>query len=127
MPIDRQELRTIVVTALATAAEIDPAEIEDSTDMFDLGLDSLSFATILIDIEDAVGEEVPAEVLDRFLDIGDVVLLRDVVDILAIWEPGMGTPLAAAALPGGAGRIVVHQPVPGGAWYEDTIYPGERL
>jgi acyl carrier protein len=127
MPIARDELRAIVVTAIATAAEIEPDEIDDSTDMLDLGLDSLSFAGILVDIEDAVAEEVPTEVLDRFLDIGDVVTLRDVVDILASWEPGTGTPLGAGALPGMPERIVVRQPVTGGGWYEDSFAPGERL
>ena len=121
MPIDRDQLRTVVVTALATAAEIDPAEIDDHTDMLALGLDSLSFASVIIDIEDAMGEEVPVEVLDRFLDIGEVVTLRDVVEILSTWEPGTGTPLAAPD------RILVRQPVPGGAWYENTFSPGERL
>jgi acyl carrier protein len=127
MSFDRDQLRTVVVTALATAAEIDPGQFDDSTNMVDLGLDSLSFAGVIIDIEDAMGEEVPVEVLDRFLDVGDVVTLRDVIEILSIWEPGMGTPLAAAGPVGPPDRVVVRQPVPGGAWYEDTFSPGERL
>jgi acyl carrier protein len=121
MPIDRDKLRAIVVSAVATAAEMHPDEIDDTRNLFDLGLDSLSFASILIDIEDGVGEEVPAEVLDRFLDIGDVVTIGDVVGILATWEPG------AAPLPGVADRIVVREPVPGGGWYEESFAPGERL
>jgi acyl carrier protein len=127
MSFDRDQLRTVVVTALATAAEIDPGQFDDSTNMVDLGLDSLSFAGVIIDIEDAMGEEVPVEVLDRFLDVGDVVTLRDVIEILSIWAPGMGTPLATAGPAGPPDRVVVRQSIPGGAWYEDTFSPGERL
>jgi acyl carrier protein len=88
MPLDTAKLREVVVTAIAKAAEVEPGTIHDDLDLFDLGLDSLNFAGILIDIEDAIGAEIPAEVLDRFLDIGDVVTIRDVVGLLSGWDPG---------------------------------------
>lgn len=87
MPLDPAQLRDVVVAAVAKAAEVEPATIQDDLDLVDLGLDSLNFAGILIDIEDAIGAEIPAEVLDRFLDVGDVVTIRHVVDLLSAWEP----------------------------------------
>jgi hypothetical protein len=70
---------------------------------------------------------VPAEVLDRILDLGEVVTIGAVIDVLATWEPGRATSLGEAALPGMPERIVIRQPVPGGGWYEDAFAPGERL
>ena len=86
MPEEPTKLRTIIVNAIANAAEIAPESLQDDLNLFDLGLDSLNFAGILIDIEDAVGEEIPAEVLDRFLDVGDVVTIRDVLNLLSTWD-----------------------------------------
>src|SRR5262245_54544794 len=79
-------LREIVVGAIAAAAELAPDQVTDDLNLFDLGLDSLNFAGILIDIEDAVGAEVPAEVLDRFLEVGETVTLGDVVAVLSTWD-----------------------------------------
>jgi acyl carrier protein len=79
-------LREIVVGAVATAAELPPGDVTDDLNLFDLGLDSLNFAGILIDIEDGVGAEVPAEVLERFLEIGDTVTVRDVLSVLSTWD-----------------------------------------
>ena len=87
MAVDGTKLREVVVSAVANAAEISPEEISDGTNLFSLGLDSLNLASILIDIEDGIGAEVPPEVLDRFLDVGDEVTLADVIRILATWDP----------------------------------------
>ena len=87
MPIDRIELRRIVVRAAATAADLTEDELGDDVDLFSIGLDSLSFATILIDIEDTMGAEVPGEVLDGFLEVGDQVTIAKVVDLLSNWDP----------------------------------------
>jgi acyl carrier protein len=87
MPIDTARLRDVVVHAIATAAEVDPDTIGDDLNLFDLGLDSLNFAGILVDIEDGIGAEIPVEVLDRFLDVGEVVTVSDVVAHLSVWDP----------------------------------------
>ena len=89
MPVETARLRDIVVRAIAAAAEVGPDTIDDGLDLFDLGLDSLNLAGILIDIEDGIGAEIPAEVLDRFLDVGDVLTVKDVTSHLAAWERGL--------------------------------------
>jgi acyl carrier protein len=105
MQVEPTELRAVIVRAIADAAEIDPDVIRDDLNLFDLGLDSLNFAGILIDVEDAVGEEVPAEVLDRFLDVGDVVTIGGVVSLLAA-----GLPTDAGILRPQDDVVVVQQP-----------------
>jgi acyl carrier protein len=90
MPLETAQLRDAVVRAIATAAELDPDTIHDDLNLFDLGLDSLNFAGILIDIEDGIGAEIPAAVLDRFLDVADVtdtVTIKDLVNLLSSWDP----------------------------------------
>jgi acyl carrier protein len=89
------QLREIVVGAIAKAAEMAPDEITDELNLFDLGLDSLNLADILIDIEDGVGAEIPVEVMDRFLDVGDNVTIRDVLGVLAAWNPQIATDAGA--------------------------------
>lgn len=87
MPVETAQLRDIVVRAVAAAAEIAPDAISDDANLLGLGLDSLNLAGILIDVEDGIGAEIPAEVLDRFLDAGDVITVEDVVHHLSGWEP----------------------------------------
>jgi acyl carrier protein len=87
MPVDPTTLRTIVVGAIADAAEVEPGEIPDHRSIFDLGLDSLHFVAIVIDIEDRLGEDIPPELLDRFLNVGDAVTVRDVVAVFSNWVP----------------------------------------
>lgn len=103
MPLDITHLRDVVVRAIATAAEVEPETIHDDLNLFDLGLDSLNLAGILIDIEDGIGAEIPAEVIDRFLDVGDVVVIKDVVALLSTWDPDQ------AGIPYGE-VVVVQQP-----------------
>lgn len=107
MQIEPTELRAVVVRAIADAAEIDPDAVRDDLNLFDLGLDSLNFAGILIDIEDAVGEEVPADVLDRFLDVGDVVTIGGVVSLLS---SGLAPGAAGAAIADGVDGVDVLRP-----------------
>jgi acyl carrier protein len=102
MTIETARLRDVIVTAIATAAEIDPETIDDDVNLFDLGLDSLNFAGILVDIEDGIGAEIPVEVLDRFLNVGDVVTMKDVIAHLSVWDP--------ATSPAPYGDVVVPRP-----------------
>lgn len=87
MPALSPQLREVVIAAIAEAARLSPAEVHDDLDLLELGLDSLDFARILIDIEDAIGDDVPPEVLDRLMELGDVVTIRNVFDLLSAWDP----------------------------------------
>jgi acyl carrier protein len=87
MPIDPARLRDVVREATANAVNVSPDELDGSVNLLAIGLDSLNFATILIDIEDGIGAEVPAEILDRFLELGDVVTLDHVIRLLSAWDP----------------------------------------
>ena len=87
MPTVSPELRKIIVAAIADAADLPPDEVHDDLDLLAMGLDSLDFARILIDIEDSIGDDVPSEVLDRLMELGDVVTIRNVVDLLSTWGP----------------------------------------
>ena len=90
MPADPTTLRIVIVHALAGAANVEPDEIHDQRNIFDLGLDSLDFAAAVIDIEDRLGEDIPPEVLDRFLNVGDAVTIGDVVRVFSTWVPAGG-------------------------------------
>jgi acyl carrier protein len=85
------DLRDVIVGAIADAADRPPDELRDDVDLLDLGLDSLDFARILIDIEDAVGAEVPPHVLDRIMDEApEVITLRSILDLLTGWDTSDG-------------------------------------
>ena len=61
---------------------------------FDLGVDSLDFWNILMDVEDRAGAEVPGEVLDRPAQFDSQVTVGDLLDAMGSWEPtgGPGPP-----------------------------------
>jgi acyl carrier protein len=80
-------LHQVVVESLARVAKVTPESITPSTNLLELGLNSLDFSEILVDVEDAVGDEIPPEVLDRLDDVGDVVTVDDVFTFLSVWTP----------------------------------------
>ena|SRR5215510_5574897 len=81
------ELRTVIVGAIANVANRSPEELHDDVDLLDLGLDSLDFARILIDIEDAVDAEVPPYVLDRIIEeTPDVITMGSILNLLSTWD-----------------------------------------
>jgi acyl carrier protein len=103
MAVSASDMREAIVAAIATAAELEPGALRDDVVLVELGLDSLDFSTILIEFEDNLGMEVPAEVLDRLAEIEDVTTVGDVVTLLSGWGtegtgPGMqfGTIVVAA-------------------------------
>lgn len=86
--ITTQELRDIVVGAIAKTAGLPPEEMHEGVDLLGLGLDSLDFSTILIEIEDGVGAEVPSDVLDRLIQVDSTkVTIGDMFALLANWNP----------------------------------------
>ena len=90
MPVDPTMIRTIVAGAIADAAKVEPGDIPDDRNIFDLGLDSLDFTAIVIDIEDRLGADIPPEVLDSFLNVGAAVTIGDVVRVFSTWAPTGG-------------------------------------
>ena len=82
-------------TAAARRHRLPPSdELERDTDIFDLGVDSLDFWNILMDVEDRAGAEVPGEVLDRLAQLDSQVTVGDLLDAMGSWEPigGPGPP-----------------------------------
>ena len=53
--------------------EIDEDEVTPETNLEDLNFDSLDMIEIAMDIEDEFNVEVPDEVLEKFITIGDIV------------------------------------------------------
>jgi acyl carrier protein len=87
MPAPPPNLRPVVIDAIAIAAGVAADTIREDTDLGELGLDSLDFSTILIEMEDRLGLEVPAEVLDQLAEVEDVTTVGDVLRLLSRWDP----------------------------------------
>lgn len=81
-------VQKIVMEALASAAELPVDELDLDTDIFDLGLDSLDFWTILMEVEDRTGAEVPSEVFDILAQLDSQITVIQVLDAMAAWNPG---------------------------------------
>jgi acyl carrier protein len=81
------DFRQIVLEAIAAAAAISAADLVDETNLLELGLDSLEFSEILINVEDAVGEQVSMDLLDKLDDVGDIITVADLCDFLSAWTP----------------------------------------
>jgi acyl carrier protein len=69
-----------VMTALAAAANVDRRTISEETSMLDLGIDSLTLAGLVAQVEMRYGCEVP---LDQVYELFDAPLVRDVVTVLS--------------------------------------------
>lgn len=80
-------LRAIVVDAVATITEVPVTDVEDQVAFVDLGLDSLTFMSVLVEVEERVGEEVPTEVFEALDAVGDLVVVGDLLRLLATWRP----------------------------------------
>jgi acyl carrier protein len=96
MPAPPPDLREVVLDAIAAAARVEPAAVRADADLGELGLDSLDFSTILIEIEDRLGVEVPVEVLDRLSEIEHVTTVGDVLGLLSRWSPARAVAAAVA-------------------------------
>lgn len=80
-------LREIAIEAIAAAAGLPVEELTDDADLLDIGLDSVDFWTVLLNIEDRLDLEVPAEVLDRLAQLRDKVTVGELAVVLASWTP----------------------------------------
>jgi len=84
-PEHTSTLVNAVRTAIAVVAEVEPLTIYLQTDLIQLGLDSLSFTAVLVEIEEALGAEVSASHLDELDRFGDIVTVDDIVRFLTPW------------------------------------------
>lgn len=61
MTFDRQTLYDTIVTAAAEVGDVDLSGVDRNADLFDLEVDSLLFTTVLVEVEERLGEDIPAE------------------------------------------------------------------
>jgi acyl carrier protein len=65
-------LEALVLRAISKICDIDPAHVTPDASLGDLGVDSLAAAEMLVELEIALGRELPVDVLRR-LDRVDTV------------------------------------------------------
>lgn len=80
----REEIRVAIVAAIAVVADTPSDEIQPEVRLDELGLDSLTFTEVLVEVEDRLGVEIPAEVLSRIEEIGQIETVADVFVIFDI-------------------------------------------
>ena len=78
--MDRAQVLQVMRDKAAELLELDPAEVaEDKSFVTDLHVDSLSLVEYTMDLEDALGIELPEEELADLQDIGgllDVIMTK---------------------------------------------------
>ena len=68
-----QNLKEIVIEAIARQKSMDPTQISLASSLADLGISSLDAITIVYEIEEEFGVEVPNEELEKLKTVGDIV------------------------------------------------------
>lgn len=79
---DIDRLRSILLEVAAESSPIDISALDEDADLLALGFDSLQFATVLVEVEDRLGEELPTEAFDRLAEM-ETPTLRSVLVALA--------------------------------------------
>lgn len=79
---DRSSLRDLITSAIADVTDVDVSSIDPGADLFEVGIDSLHFTAILIEVEERLEEDISPEAFDRFADI-DRFTLDTIADALA--------------------------------------------
>jgi acyl carrier protein len=93
------DIRTIALGAIAAAAGLEPDQVARTADIFDLGIDSLDFWKVLMDVEDGIGMEVPAHVLDRLAQLQGDVTVDDLLTAFAVWHRQAGADVQVCGEP----------------------------
>ena len=91
MPSDHDSdlgLVAILLDALATVSERDRAEVRPESSLRELGLDSLMITSVLLEIEDRLGAELPDELLARFADADEILVVADLINLVTGPGPG---------------------------------------
>ena len=80
---DDARVRAAVITALAVVTDRDPSAIHDGSTLKSLGLDSLGFTSLLLEVEETLGAELPLEVLAEAAEIENFTVVADIVRVLS--------------------------------------------
>ena len=86
------DVQRAVVEAIAAAAQVGVDEVTEDRDIFELGLDSLDFWSVLMDVEERVGTEVPSEVLDRLAALDGDITVGRLLAVASSWDVAAGSP-----------------------------------
>jgi acyl carrier protein len=101
MSVERIDKTSALVAVLEAATEVPAAELRDDVVLSDLGLDSVQYWEILIDLEDRIGEDVPTAVLDRIAQIDSSrMTVGDLKSVLATWDLGSDQAVMILGPPG---------------------------
>ncbi len=69
----REEIKSSVSAAIAKQKHIEPNVLTEASSLDELGITSLDAITIVYDIEEKFGIEVPGDVLEGFKTVQDIV------------------------------------------------------
>lgn len=84
-------LQAISLEVIASVARVEHDQLGLDVDMFDLGLDSIDFWAILMDIEDRSSTEVPAEVFEALAKVDGSMTIGHLLELVARWESASDT------------------------------------
>ena len=66
-------MRNVVISLIGQKQGRDPDSLTDEMTLSELGMDSLKAITLLYELEEQLGVEIPNEAIDRIETLGDVV------------------------------------------------------
>jgi acyl carrier protein len=66
-------MRNEVISLIARKRNCNPDTLTDETTLTEIGLDSLKAITLLYELEEQLGLEIPNEAVERIRTLGDVV------------------------------------------------------
>lgn len=80
------EVRALIVAVLGEVASVDTAGLGADDDLFEVGIDSLDFTTVIVEVEERLGEDLPADAFDRFAEL-EVFTLNTVAEAISGHAP----------------------------------------
>lgn len=78
--------RETMLRSVADVAGVPVEDLQAEQDIFDLGLDSVEFWAIVMDVEDAVGAPAPAGMFDRIASSETRLTIGDILAAAADWD-----------------------------------------
>jgi acyl carrier protein len=78
----RDQLRQVLLEVAEESSAVDLAGLDGDADLFDLGVDSLQFAMMLVEVEERLGEDLSTEAFDRLAEL-QAATLDAILDALA--------------------------------------------
>jgi len=68
-----QVMRNAVISLIGKKQGCDPDSLNDEMTLSELGMDSLKAITLLYELEEQLGIEIPNDAIDRIETLGDVI------------------------------------------------------